>query len=551
LKGSDVSRFDNALIGHWPLGRDGEDRSGRGHRSIASAVEFGQPGPDGKPDTAARFDGARSRIEIADHPDFHLGGRDFTLSAWVNTDDDAAEIVGDIASKFDLNERRGFHLSVVTNTGVVSTSQANYRHLHFGVDAARIDPEWTDCGRPGNAKFIIALATFNGKLYAGAFESGADETGHLWRYEGGQEWTDLGNPLGCNSISSVAEFDGALYCGTGRYKPHGSAMGPTLNTVPGGRVYRIDEDGGWIDCGLPGEDGATPEEVEVEGYATGKADETMALATYRGALYCISFHRNGVYRYDGDTAWTQVGMENDRIMALTVYRDNLYALLNGGPMMRYDGGTTWVDCGCPTGSLQTYSSVISDGELYVGTWPEGEVWRYDGDTAWTNMGRVGFEREVMGMAQYNGKVYLGSLPMANVWRMDENRYTFLGTLDETPAPLRRAWSMAVHQGRLFVGTLPGGHVKSISAGSLVTWDYAFPKGWHHVAAVREHGVLKTYVDGERVAESAAHEINIDNDRPLLIGAGPYERLRGLLSDVRLYNIAATAEEIRAFAGADE
>jgi hypothetical protein len=139
--------------------------------------------------------------------------------------------------------------------------------------------------------------------------------------------------------------------------------------------------------------------------------------------------------------------------------------------------------------------------------------------------------------------------MANVWRMDEDRYAFLGTLDETPAPLRRAWSMAVHQGRLYVGTLPGGFVRSISAGNLATWDYAFPKGWHHVAAVREQGVLKTYVDGNQVAESAASELNIDNDRPLLIGAGPFERFRGLLSDVRLYNVAATAEEIRASAGA--
>ena len=115
-------------------------------------------------------------------------------------------------------------------------------------------------------------------------------------------------------------------------------------------------------------------------------------------------------------------------------------------MYRYEGGSAWVSCGCPSGSTQTYGAVTSEGRLYVGTWPEGEVHRYDGGETWTLLGRVGYEREIMGMALYNGKAYVGSLPMANVWRMDGEQFTFLGTLDTASAPLRR---VLVH------GRLPG------------------------------------------------------------------------------------------------
>src|SRR6185295_17840162 len=97
---------------------------------------------------------------------------------------------------------------------------------------------------------------------------------------------------------------------------------------------------------------------------------------------------------------------------------------NGGPVYRYEGGSSWAFCGCPPGSTQTYGAVTSEGRLYVGTWPEGDVHRY------------------------NGKVYVGSLPMANVWRMDAERFRFVATLDAAPAPLRRVWAMAVYQGRL-------------------------------------------------------------------------------------------------------
>ena len=373
---------------------------------------------------------------------------------------------------------------------MTSTAQSNYRNLHFGIDNGHLG-SWTDCGRPGQAVKISALSTLGGNLYAGTFENGKEEVGHLWRYEGEKRWTDLGNPVGCNSVNAVVEFQGALYCALGRYNSSGSAMGDPLNTTPGGQVYRVDADGQWTFCGHPGIEDATPEEIPTTGHNTGKADNATALTVYQGRLYATSLYREGAFVYDGGTSWTPIGPDV-RLMSFTVYRDRLYTLVNGGPVLRYEGGTEWTDYGCPETSTQTYSAVTFKGELYVGTWPQGEVYRYDGNTTWTCLGRTGYEREIMAMGLYNGKVYIGSLPMANVWRMDGNQFTFLESLDSTSAPLRRVWSMAVYQGRLYAGTLPSGHVYSVEAGKVATWDRTFPEGWRHIAAVKQGGVLTLY-----------------------------------------------------------
>jgi hypothetical protein len=285
----------------------------------------------------------------------------------------------------------------------------------------------------------------------------------------------------------------------------------------------------------------------VPGFYTGKADEASALMTFQGNLYCTSYHRRGVYRYDGGDSWTPAGLEDRYVLSLVVYRHRLYALLDGGDVWRSDDGSTWSSAGHPAGSVQTYSGVAFRGNLYVGTWPEAEVFRLEGDDTWQSVGRVGAEREVMGMAYYNGKVYIGSLPMANVWRFDDDDFAFLGTIDHGSAPMRRAWSFAVYQGRLYAGTLPSGNVCSLEAGKMASWDVAFPAGRHHVAAVKSGGFLRLYVDGRMVSQSSsfsAGDFDLSNETPLTIGSGAYEHFTGLMSDVRLYRRALSDVEIQ-------
>ena len=533
-------------VAHWPFEKDLEDRGGAGLVFRNSGVVPGVGGPDGRPGAAFNGD---AFLEVQDHPALKPGAGDFTIAAWICPDAERGDVVGSIAGKFDPDARKGFELCILTQTGMTSAAQSNYRHLHFGIDDGRIDPEWVDCGRPGNAALIAALTVSDGALYAGTLEIGEGEMGHLWRYEGDGRWADLGNPVGCNAVHSAAEFDGTLYCGVGRYDCSGSVLGETLNRTPGGKVYRIDAEDRWIPCGHPGSKDATPEEATTTGYASGKADDVFALTAYRGNLYCASNHRCGVFVYEGGENWKHIGPDL-RIISLTVFRDSLYALINGGPVYRYEGGTDWTFCGHPETARQTYSAVTCAGDLYVGTWPEGEVYRYEGGETWDLVNRVGYEREIMAMALYNAKVYVGSLPMANVWRMDGRRFTFLGNLDASPVQLRRVWSMAVYQGRLFAGTLPSGHVFSTEAGKMATWDRTFPDGWHHVAAVRDGGALRLYVDGRQVAASTAFspgDYDLSNGSPLTIGFGAHDYFRGRMNDLRIYGRAISGSEAEALA----
>jgi hypothetical protein len=467
-------------------------------------------------------------LEVPDHAALKFGAGDFTFAAWIHTDPRNTDVVGSLFSKFDADRRAGVHMDVITSDGVTSTGRASARQLSFGIDDGRAPGAWIDCGRPGNAVLVASLSVIQGNLYAGTLEIGAREKGHLWRYAGNGKWMDVGNPLGCNIIHSVAEFDGAVYCGAGRYNCSGSVLGETLNTTPGGKVFRVSSDGTWTDCGHPGHEDATPEDGQVGAYQSGKADDVFALTAYRGKLYCIA-------------------------LSLKVYRGKLYALVNhpgsapgSAPVYRYEGEADWEFCGTLEGAKQLYGSVIYGGQMYVGTWPEGEVFRYQGGEKWELVNRVGYEREVMATMLFNGKAYFGGLPMANVYRLDGNSFTFLGNLDASPVVLRRVWSMAVYEGQLYAGTLPSGHVWSMQAGQLVTWDYPFPGGWRHVAAVKDRERLIAYVDGKQVAASApvaAADYQVANNKPLQIGFGTYEYFNGLMSDVRLYRRSLSASEV--------
>jgi hypothetical protein len=83
----------------------------------------------------------------------------------------------------------------------------------------------------------------------------------------------------------------------------------------------------------------------------------------------------------------------------------------------------------------------------------------------------------------------------------------------------------------------------------VTHDRELPPGWHHVAAVKHGGVLKLYLDGKLVAESAAFDpakFDLTTDAPLLVGAGAGDYFGGAMADVRLYTRALGAEELGGF-----
>jgi hypothetical protein len=519
------------LVAHWPLAGDAQDGSPhKRHARVKGTIDWQVAGPSGA--TTAGFDGRDAALEVPAERAPQLGSGDFTWSAWINADAAVGDVPGDIVSQYDPKRRRGFHLSLKTNAGV-TTTQANFRQLQFGIDNDRAS-EWIDCGRPGNAILAFALAVHEGQLWAGTCEAGKDQAGHVYRYAGGNEWSDCGAPAACNSVTALAAFDSKLYAGTGKYRLAGSALSESENPILGGGVFRYD-DGKWIDCGqLPG--------VEAVG----------GMAVFRGRLYASSLYRPaGFFRYDGGSNWTACATPGKRVEALGVYNDHLYATsYDGGHVYRFDG-TDWTDCGQlgePADNTQTYSLAVHNGRLFVGTWRTGRVYRFEDVHRWTDVGRLGEELEVMGMLVHNGRLVAGTLPLAEVYAFDgDAKWRRLARLDHTPdVKYRRAWTMAEYQGRLFTSTLPSGRVFAFEAGKSAMWDHEFPAGWHHVAAVKDGGTLRLFVDGRKVAESSQFDpadYDLTNHQPLAIGFGANDYFCGRLCDVRCYGRALGEAEV--------
>jgi hypothetical protein len=540
---------ETGLIGHWRLEGDCKDASGNGNdgRNLGADLSDGQ---------GALFDGRSGVIEVGTGSSPRLGTGDFSVAAWIETERELDDTLGDILSKFDPVTRRGFQLGVQCFAGVTS-AQANDRNLQFSLDAGTA-PAWTERGRPGNSVYVCALCVHEGALYAGTFEADADEVGHVYRFAGGTEWVDCGSPERCNAVTSLAVCDGRLYAGVSHYRAAGSALPESPNLHPGGRIYRYEGGTQWAACGKLGGPGSTSVTAEYSdyvrrfaGWAQDEVDSVHGLVVYRGKLYAIPIYHQGAYRYDGGTTWTDCGGPGVRMMALTAFNGSLYGAGNEGNgrggIYRYDGGRTWTRTGDQEGVNQVYSFAIHEGKLYAGTWPEAAVFRYEGGETWTHRGRLGDEKEVMGMAVYNGKLYAGTLPLAEIYRYDgDAAWTKVGRLDLTPeVTYRRAWSMAVFQGQLFCGTLPSGRVHAMAAGQVVTHDHALAPGWRHVAAVREGARLTLSVDGVPVATSSGSHgaLDIANDQPLRIGFGAHDHFRGRIRDVRLYDRALGAEEV--------
>ncbi len=507
-------------------------------QSFARDVDFRGDGPRGSRSPAAQFNGRTSQVEIPVETAPALGTGEFSIAVWVNVDDARDDLPGEIISQYDPDTRKGFRLGIDSRPGVTS-SQANWRNVHFGIDNGSMPGEWTDHGRLGNAILIFGMTVFDGQLFAGTCEAGETEAGRVFRFDG-NEWTDCGAPDSCNSVSSLAVYDGHLYVGVSKYRLRGSSLTESDNPHLGGTVYRYEGDDQWTHCGQ------LPETEAING-----------LVVYNGKLYASSLYAPaGFFRYEGGTEWTSCGVpDGKRVESLAVHNGHIYATgYDQGAVYRYDG-ESWEHLGLIEGATQTYGFATYRDHLYVSEWPHAKVYKHGGGTTWHDMGQLGDEKETMPLVVYNGKMYGGTLPLAEVYRFDEcadenasPEWTKISRLDLTPdVKYRRVWTMSVFQGRLFAGVLPSGHVHSVEIGRNVTHDRVLPSGWHHIAAVRESDRLKLYIDGELVSMSStfnADHFDLTNTQPLRIGFGTTDHFKGKLNDLRMAPEALTADEIR-------
>jgi len=542
----ETADLSQGLIAHWPLAGDAVDAiSGHAATPRGEGVELNA--------IAAAFYGSGSWLEVAADQAPKLGTGDFTLAMRVRCDDATDRATGDLISWYDPDRRRGFHLTLKSASGV-TTNQPHHGHLQFGIDDDRAS-SWRPCGRPGDALLAFALAVHDGALYAGTCEPGGDQSGRVYRYDGDDRWVDCGAPDGSNSVTALAVHRGQLYAGTGKYRLAGSSLPESENETLGGGVFRYDGEQRWVDCGR------LPETEAVGG-----------LVVFRDRLHASSLYRPaGFFRYEPDAAddasddtatWVslavpqgtdpETGEPRDlRVEALSVFEGHLYgSSYDGGHVHRYDG-ESWTDCGRLGDNTQTYSFAQYEGRLLVGTWPSGRVYRFEAIDDWTDVGRLGEELEVMGMLVHNGRLFAGTLPLAEVHVYDgKASWTRLTQLDATPdVRYRRAWTMAEHAGELFCSTLPSGQIFAYSQGHQIALGKPLSAGWHDIAATRAAGRLTLYVDGQPVAESDGNSADYDLDvtTSLRIGAGIHGTLNGELADLRIYDRALSANQIRRLA----
>ena len=549
------------LVGYWKLQGDCRDYSGQNNHGINHGVNLQN----------SAFDGTSAYIEVPSSPSLKFGTGDFSLSAWVYTEKDLDDVIGDVLDLYSPSLRQGITLSMYSS-GSGYQGPGNDRHVCFGIDHARLS-DWEDCGRPSPTSRYInnSMLVYKGKLYA-AIQDAKDEKDwcHVFRYDGKQKWFDCGR-VGTGKTRGVGPLvvhNGDLYAVTSTYDW-------TRVNKPGyepSRVYRYLAGTKWQDCGQPSDENRT----------------LNSAASFKGKLYVGGGPANwAVFVQDGDNHWKPSHVfekSGDRMLfphPMGRYNGKLYT---GWPCVFSFDGNEWTYAGLPAPLhtvpfLQTHSFAVYQGRLHAGTWPEARVGRYLGGEEWEQIGRVGEDgTEVNALTVYNGKLYGGSIPRAEVCRYDgEPRWTSLkrfcspdgwqpGLPGKASSKEVKEWSrvtsLAIHDGKLFAGIgnctsaaqdTPAdsinalGKVFCLEAGKCVSYDNDLGAGWKHLVAVREHDRLKLYVDGKLAAESSSFkpdDYDVSIDQPLRIGFGQTDYFCGKICQVRVYNEALTTSRVR-------
>src|SRR4029453_8124508 len=89
------SRAEPGLIGYWKLQGDCRDHSGHENHGVNHGVQLG----------TGFFGGISAYVEIPSHRILRLGAGDFTVCAWVHTQQDLDDVVGDVVDLYDPNLR--------------------------------------------------------------------------------------------------------------------------------------------------------------------------------------------------------------------------------------------------------------------------------------------------------------------------------------------------------------------------------------------------------------------------------------------------------------
>ena len=550
LELSDRAGSQQQLLGYWPLRGDCRDRSGNGLHAVNHGVRL----EDGW------FDGRGAYLEIPAHEKLQLGAGDFTVSAWIHTEPDLDDVLGDVISQYDPAARRGLNLYLRASAGGYN-SQGDDRHVYFGIDNARLG-DWEDCGRPSATSNYISnsMTVFDGSLYVGVTDAvERADWAHVFRYQGGSQWEDCGRitDLEAHGAGPMIVHRGSLFAATWNYdwtRVAAPAGKEPVYKVDPCRVYRYGGGQQWLDCGQPG-----------------KCDRLFSLASYRGSLYVVGDDMK-CHVWKGGTQWQVAGEFNRYGHPMGIHDGRLFVgVHNPSHVYAYDG-RQWKQLPNPSPAppgkewgTQTHAFDVFRGRLLVTTWELGTVEQLTADDRWETLGRLGDCQEINALAVYNGKLYGGTYPFAEAFRYDgDGNWTSLRRFLQG-AGASRLTCLAVYDGKLFAGGGSGtsshldgpldfrGQVYSLTAGRCASYDRDLGPGWKHLTAVRRGGRLELYVGGRLAATSAAFnpaDYDLTNYRPLRIGFGEVDFFSGRIQAVRLYGRALSAGDVEHLAAHD-
>jgi hypothetical protein len=228
------------------------------------------------------------------------------------------------------------------------------------------DREWEDCGRLGSGKTrgVYAMTVHDGALYAATSSSHGEQPpemdpGHVYRYRGGSHWEDIGAPGKNCRVNSLASFNGQLYAAAFNIDYSGSAEPGRCYVYEGGQKWRsCGEFKGWPHA-MAVNDGqlfAAYPQGEVFAYdgqswtplgnphgSFDECNQIHSLGVYRGELYEGSWPKGKVAVWR-DGKWIDLGQLGDstEVVALTAYNGCLYAgSIPRAEVFRLDPGDQW------------------------------------------------------------------------------------------------------------------------------------------------------------------------------------------------------------------
>ncbi|MDD5626263.1 MAG: DUF2341 domain-containing protein, partial [Patescibacteria group bacterium] len=289
-------------------------------------------------------------------------------------------------------------------------------------------------------------------------------------------------------------------------------------------IYRWDGGTTWTDVGVAG------------------SGTIYDITVFNGKLYIPIYGASHVYRYDGGTTWTDLGGPGGWENALTVFNNNLY-LATGSHVYRYDGGTTWTSIGTSgwVASLAVYNNL-----LYAGV--GAHVYRYESGTTWTDLGAVGALSSVDMLNVYGDKLYAGGYGgSGHIYRYDGGTtWTDIGQIGG-----RDSWGVIVYNGKFYVSSDTtnysiGSGIAAYSSTAINTTDWAHIVGTYDgvTAKIYVNGILTGSTTGAISIGTTSSNILLGNSWGSSIGGyGSEENFYGKMDEVRLYNRALSLGEV--------